>query len=341
MLSDNQLSHLKQLIDTKQITKTAAAKHFNMDRKRLGDFMDNQGYGANKLTAGRPKKEISNQTKQLIIDANSQYPQGITKTYYKLIADCEEKHKHTSNSNESEVPQNLQYIPESMVLPPSYTDIRKVFKSENLLKYEKQNLPEIGKTRYEAVYSDLIWHVDIHFLQHKKSQPFYAIIDDYSRYIVGFGELSDCCAATCLSLVIDAISNHGKPFAIWSDNGSETKEVFHTYLVNNKIIHICTRPRSPQQNGKIERFWQTFESNYPNLDIKDIIELYNSTPHMSLPKKKVSINGIQYSRPASPKELFFDENKKWNPSIEPQWRVDGILHPFYQDEWVNNYNIIY
>ena len=74
----------------------------------------------------------------------------------------------------------------------------------------------------------MIWHVDIHFLEHKKSKSFNSLIDDHSRYI----RLLSC---------IDSIDKHGKPFAIWSENGSETKEVFHPYLMDNKIVHINTR----------------------------------------------------------------------------------------------------
>lgn len=45
----------------------------------------------------------------------------------------------------------------------------------------------------------------------------------------------------------------GKPFAIWTDNGTENKSVFHSYLVEQNIVHIWIQPGNPRANGKIER----------------------------------------------------------------------------------------
>ena len=267
-LTTEQLSRLQTLISQKKITKSAAANHFKMDRKRFSEFMDNHGFPLPKGTAGRPENTIHPEVRDLIINSHSQYPQGVTKTYFQIIADIESA---CSYNGEPWNDPNLSYTPTPNIPPPSYNTVRKVFKSENLLKYSKTNKPPAGKTNYNANYSNMIWHVDIHFLEHKKSKPFYSIIDDYSRYIVGYAELSDCCAATCLSVLIDSIDKHGKPFAIWSDNGSETKEVFHQYLMDNKIVHINTRPRTPEQNGKIERFWGTIEKAYPTKTIDEII----------------------------------------------------------------------
>ncbi|HZD35886.1 MAG TPA: hypothetical protein VE130_11840 [Nitrososphaeraceae archaeon] len=63
----------------------------------------------------------------------------------------------------------------------------------------------------------------------------------------------------------------GKPLELLTDHGSqfyanfgEIKSVgiskFQQYLVNRKINHILGRVQHPQTNGKIERFYETFQS---------------------------------------------------------------------------------
>lgn len=330
-LDDEALHRLQTLIVEKTVTKSAAADYFKLDRKRFGEFMDKKGFALPKGTPGRPEKTIDPKTKKLIIDSHSKYAQGSTKTYFQLIADIESA--CTYNGTHQNI-ENLNHIPTPIIPPPTYNDICKVFKSENLYSYTKVDHPPAGKTNYNADYTNMIWHVDIHFLEHKKSNPFYSLIDDYSRFIVGYAELSDCCAATCLTVLIDAIDKYGKPFAIWSDNGSETKEVYHQYLMDNQIVHIRTRPRTPEQNGKIERFWGTLEKNYPNKELDKIIQLYNNSPHLSLPIKHTNIMGKTYRRNKTPYEAYFDREHRWNKTIMPTWTVDGQVKRFYYNNWV-------
>ena len=107
-LSPQDLHHLQQLIETNTVTKSAAANYFKMDRKRFGEFMENNGYPLTAKKAGTPKKEISEETKKLILDAHSKYPQGSTKIYYQMINDIERASTYQGDYKQS--PQ-LSYIP--------------------------------------------------------------------------------------------------------------------------------------------------------------------------------------------------------------------------------------
>jgi putative transposase len=75
-----------------------------------------------------------------------------------------------------------------------------------------------------------------------------------------------------ISILERSIERYGKPFELLTDHGSQfyanfgkIKSVggiskFQQYLVNRKINHILGRVQHPQTNGKIERFFETFQS---------------------------------------------------------------------------------
>lgn len=82
-----------------------------------------------------------------------------------------------------------------------------------------------------------VWAIDITYIRMGRSHMYLtAIIDWYSRYIVGW-ELSDTLdTAPVLAAVKDAIGNYGKPEIINSDQGSQfTSDDYTEYL---KKVHI-------------------------------------------------------------------------------------------------------
>ena len=161
----------------------------------------------------------------------------------------------------------------------------------------------------------------------------YAIIDDYSRKILGAEELRDCTAKSCKKILKKTIEDFGTPFCVWSDNGSETKAEFHKFLIKHGINHVTTRPHCPQQNGKIERFWTTFEGLYKVNNFERSIEIYNNSPHSSLQKISKQINGKTITRFLTPNEAYKNPETKWNDKIEPLWKVDGVQKKFLPEKW--------
>ena len=87
------------------------------------------------------------------------------------------------------------------------------------------------------------------------------LIDDFSRYIVDFkiGQYKN--AQLVLECFEESVSSVGRaPLIYWSDNGLENLAgIVQDYLRSHNIKHIRTKPRNPQSNGKIERFWPTLE----------------------------------------------------------------------------------
>ncbi|MGB6591382.1 MAG: hypothetical protein WBE68_07755, partial [Candidatus Nitrosopolaris sp.] len=52
---------------------------------------------------------------------------------------------------------------------------------------------------------------------------------------------------------------------------------FQQYLIDRKINHILGRVHHPQTNGKIERFYETFQSKIPHFNSMDEFVIWYNT----------------------------------------------------------------
>ena len=296
-LCNEQLQQLQNQINNNIFTKSQVAKHFGINRQTLEYQMNLKGFPLDKKKPGRISVEIPREVTELVMDKKETTGFGITKTYYSILSSSEDSDDGA----------------------PSYHTVRRIFDENKLYKYSAQDMPShVGESRYEAAFPNMIWHVDIHFQNHKQSNPVYGIIDDFSRYIIALTPVKRKTATVCLSVLQESIEEFGAPFCLWSDNGGENLGEFHQYLVDNGIRHIRTRPHCPQQNGKIEKFWRTFEILNRNNSIEQIIEIYNNTPHIALPKVMVN----QRQRPMTPKERF-NQIAKYDGTQQAKWVVNG------------------
>lgn len=104
-----------------------------------------------------------------------------------------------------------------------------------------------------------------------------AIIDVYSRYVVGWDIFNNLDAENCLTVLKTAIANHGKPEIINSDQGSQFTCALWTEYVEKEVnitISMDGRGRATD-NIFIERLWQTVERDYVYIcPASDGTELY-------------------------------------------------------------------
>ena len=87
-------------------------------------------------------------------------------------------------------------------------------------------------------------------------------MDDHSRFITGYGLHASQSSALVLEVLRAAITAHGTPQEILTDNGSQYvtwrgKSAFTKELAKRGIQQVVAAPRRPQTLGKIERFWGT------------------------------------------------------------------------------------
>lgn len=123
--------------------------------------------------------------------------------------------------------------------------------------------------RFERTLPNAMWQIDIFTFQLKRMYRVYlvGIIDDHSRFIVGWGLFRQQTAEAVLEVVRGAIGQWGAPREILSDNGrqfaawrGETR--FQKVLKQQGIEHVRSAPHHPMTLGKIERFWQTLWREY-------------------------------------------------------------------------------
>jgi len=118
--------------------------------------------------------------------------------------------------------------------------------------------------RFERPLPNALWQIDIFTFQLKRFYRVYlvGIIDDHSRYMVGWGLFRQQTASAVLEVVKGALGQWGAPREILSDNGRQFvnwrgKTRFQKVLKQQGIGHVRSAPHHPMTLGKIERFWQT------------------------------------------------------------------------------------
>ncbi|NTV27210.1 MAG: transposase family protein [Methanothrix sp.] len=154
--------------------------------------------------------------------------------------------------------------------------------------------------RYERKHSLTAVHLDWH-TSHFNNKEVCVVLDDSSRFILAGGEYSDATGENSIDLVRKALDEYGKVrkiqevitdhgtqfFANKTDKNGESESQFSAFLAKNEIKHILARVKHPQTNGKIEKWYHTYEKSRKSFDDFDkFLDLYNSVRyHESLDEK--------------------------------------------------------
>jgi hypothetical protein len=211
-------------------------------------------------------------------------------------------------------------------------DTLKIYDDCGLYRYRKTSKPEnLHTSDYEAIQKNLIWHTDLHNItdQYEDGESVYiiAFIDDASRRIMGWSLLQDKTSLTTKH-VLESILDNGnqpQPHTVWTDNGKEFMGEFEDFLQNRGIKHHTTNVHTPQQNGKIERFWQKVDDfGDDGTTFQARIDEYNETPHLRLPKGD-TWDGTG-AKDLTPNEKY-NELENWTRERR-QWRVKNIIKHF-------------
>jgi putative transposase len=173
--------------------------------------------------------------------------------------------------------------------------------------YPQKCLSKGGKAEYVYPYllrnikperPNQIWSTDISYIPMGSGFMYlHAIIDVYSRFIVGWRLSNDLSASNCITLLEECISRYGAPEIVNTDQGCQyTSEDWIGCLKEHHIrISMDGRGRC-RDNIWIERFWRTIKQEYIYLNpadnghelregIASFIEYYNyRRPHHSLPE---------------------------------------------------------
>lgn len=142
--------------------------------------------------------------------------------------------------------------------------------------YPERNLSKLGHVKYIRPYllkglhitrPNQVWAIDITYIPMAKGFMYLtAIIDVYSRYIVGWDIFNSLDAENSLSVLKKAIANNGMPEIINSDQGSQFTCALWTEYIEKKLegkirISMDGKGRATD-NIFIERFWRTIKRDY-------------------------------------------------------------------------------
>lgn len=146
--------------------------------------------------------------------------------------------------------------------------------------------------RPDAVHPGALVEMDtIHFFERGVKKYVYTALDVYSR--TGFAWATPKLGA---AVTVRFFEKTRQYFSfdiecIQTDNGSEFAHWFTDHVTRKGILHRHNHPRSPNENGHLERFNRTIQEEMPKeglcfavaRDIPVFIEWYNTKrPHMAL-----------------------------------------------------------
>jgi len=180
--------------------------------------------------------------------------------------------------------------------------VRRLLRKMGLMAiYPKKNLSRLGLAEYIRPYllkgldikrSNQVWEIDITYIAMAKGFMYLAaIIDVYSRFVVGWGLSNTLEARASLSVLEEAIERHGKPEIVNSDQGAQftCKEWIASLETEGIQISMDGKGRA-LDNVYIERLWRTVKRDYVYLHpahdgwelykgLASFFDLYNYRKH--------------------------------------------------------------
>jgi putative transposase len=177
----------------------------------------------------------------------------------------------------------------------SHRQIEKVLLQNDLVipNFKKQKPRKW--VRYEMPNPNDLWHTDWSYDPFTGKQ-LAMFIDDRTRLVVSSGIFTRATSENTIALLYEGIAKYGKPAAIMTDHGgqyyanhpnaNQQNTLFGNTLDMLGIKHYLARVNRPQTNGKAERFFLSYKTEFAKgafTSIKDYVQHYNEKRlHMSL-----------------------------------------------------------
>jgi len=152
----------------------------------------------------------------------------------------------------------------------SESTVYRILRREGLVKRAEVKGFAAGKEYHRKTgRPNEMWATDCSYLRVVGWGYYYlvTVIDDFSRYILGWELKRDMTASSLIDVVQQAVDTTGMSevpikdrTSLLSDNGSGyVSQAFGDYLRLVGIKHILASPFHPQTNGKVERYQQTLK----------------------------------------------------------------------------------
>lgn len=174
--------------------------------------------------------------------------------------------------------------------------------------YPKKNLSRLGQAKYvhpyllnglEITHPNQVWAIDITYVPMRKGFMYLtAIIDLYSRYIVGWQVSNSLEKETQTALLKTAVARHPTPEIINSDQGSQYTSQHWVETLKDLGIRISMDGKGrATDNAFIERFFRTIKQKHIYLypaenglelyqGVRGFITKYNNRRHQGINRTK-------------------------------------------------------
>lgn len=209
----------------------------------------------------------------------------ITKEEIKMVVNAYKKYRFSASLLESIIQRDYA------VHIPHYT-IHKILLQNGLaVPLNEIVIRKKKMRRYERRHSLSLAHIDWH--QRPFDGPWvFGVEDNASRMLLSIIECESPTTELSIQGMEEALQ-YGQIKQTLSDNGSQftcnhpchrDDSLFEQYLTKQGIHHIRTRPKHPQSNGKIEKWFDIYERHRDAFPSKNKFhKWYNKTrPHTSL-----------------------------------------------------------
>ncbi len=177
----------------------------------------------------------------------------------------------------------------------SHRQIEKLLLRNGLVQPNVKKQKARKWVRYELPNPNDLWHTDWSYDPFTQKQ-LSVYLDDRTRFITSFGLFSRANSDNTIALLKTGIACYGKPKCVMTDHGSQyyanhpgasqENTQFRIALDVLGIKHYVARVNRPQTNGKVERFFLTYKTEFATKSfttVKDYVRHYNEErPHMSL-----------------------------------------------------------
>ena len=150
--------------------------------------------------------------------------------------------------------------------PASEGAVLKVLHEAGYECHEEITRPHPDKPRrFEREKPNQLWQTDLFtFTLKRQNRRIHLVIfmDDYSRFIVGYGLQASPSTTMVIDIFRSAIDSFQAPEEVLTDNGPQYKtwrgkSQFSKTCESLGVKQIIAKPRRPQTLGKVERFWGT------------------------------------------------------------------------------------
>jgi putative transposase len=195
-------------------------------------------------------QDLSDEVRELLLDIRREHPDASVPLILKTLVD-------------------EGRLEEGKVSEPT---VRRLYAAHGLRRRAARSEGESRtRLRWQAERPGALWHGDVCHVTGctvgGQTTPvrIHGLLDDASRYVVALEAHTTEKEVDMLGMTVDALRRHGKPDALYLDNGATYRgDILKTACARLGITLLHAKPYDPQARGKMERFWRTLREGCLN-----------------------------------------------------------------------------